>query len=566
MSVEDDEATLPPESLSVGLAEGGAEEIGALVILWSRDEPARAGEVLLVPPGRSPAPWIFGRGAAARGERRVIPARQRPGRVELQGGITCPRISREQLRLTPAAGRAIVIENTGRCPLVHEGREVTRAEIRPGEVVELRNELLLLCVTRPRLLPALPVDHPVPVQPFGEADASGIVGESPPVWELRRRFAAIARSHAHVLVQGASGTGKELVACAIHALSTRGARPMVSRNAATIPEGLVDAELFGNLRNYPNPGTPERVGLVGQADGSSLFLDELGELPAAIQARLLRVLDEGEYHRLGEPTARRSDFRLVAATNRPDGALKHDVLARFEARLTVPGLDARPEDVPLLITHLLRRQAAADASIARRFFPDGDLRAHPRVSPALVQALVRRRSTANVRDLAALLLRATLDGAGKYVDLTDDLRQILRDEPAATLRVEVLTREESARLAILRAHRFSATAAGRDPGYPGSRQTADLHLRQLVGRALVISAWDTRAAAALLAGEVDAELCEKAAARIKTFVENLERRLAEAGADDGSLRRSLADEWRGSADVVLALLDAIQSGSLRSRA
>ena len=81
--------------------------------------------------------------------------------------------------------------------------------------------------------------------------------------------------------------------------------------------------------DWTSPGTPERAGRVGQADGSSLFLDEIGELPAAIQARLLRVLDEGEYHRLGEPTARRSDFRLIAATNRPDGALKHDVLARY---------------------------------------------------------------------------------------------------------------------------------------------------------------------------------------------------------------------------------------------
>src|SRR4029077_9274313 len=127
-----------------------------------------------------------------------------------------------------------------------------------------------------------------------------------------------------VVIAGQSGSGKELVAQAIHALSGRADRRLVSRSAATLPEALIDAELFGNAKNYPNPGMVERSGLIGEAHGSTLFLDELGELPHAAQAHLLRVLDGGEYQRLGEAQARVSDFRLVVATNRILSSLKPD--------------------------------------------------------------------------------------------------------------------------------------------------------------------------------------------------------------------------------------------------
>src|SRR6185369_7117992 len=120
----------------------------------------------------------------------------------------------------------------------------------------------------------------------------------------------------------------------------------------------VDAELFGNVKNYPNPGTPEREGLIGEADGSTLFLDEIGELPVHMQAHLLRVLDRGgEYQRLGDSRAQRADLRVVAATNRPLDALKHDFLARLTLRLEIPSLDERRDDIPLLARHLLRRAA-----------------------------------------------------------------------------------------------------------------------------------------------------------------------------------------------------------------
>src|SRR5262249_51707936 len=200
----------------------------------------------------------------------------------------------------------------------------------PGDTLELGRQMVFLCVRRPAWITGAP---PAEEHSFGDADAHGIVGESPVIWQLRERIAFVGPRSGHALIHGESGTGKELVARALHACSLRTGRPLVARNAATIPEGLVDAELFGNVRNYPNAGMPGRPGLIGEADGGTLFLDELAELPVSLHAHLLRVLDGGEYTRLGEARPRRSDFRLIGATNRPESALKHDVLARLTFRI-----------------------------------------------------------------------------------------------------------------------------------------------------------------------------------------------------------------------------------------
>ncbi|MEQ1570458.1 MAG: sigma 54-interacting transcriptional regulator, partial [Myxococcota bacterium] len=242
--------------------------------------------------------------------------------------------------------------------------------------------------------------------------------------ELRARLRFLARRSEPVLVCGESGTGKELAAAAVHRRSDRSAGPFVARNAATLPEGLVDAELFGNARNYPNAGLPERPGLVGAADGGTLFLDEIGEMPTALQAHLLRVLDRGEYQRLGEARTRRADFRFVAATNRDPTELKHDVAARLPLRVELPGLGDRPEDVPLLMRHLLA-EARTDPELAERFF-DGE---HPRIAPELVVGLLRHRWTHHVRELRALVWRALETSPGRALVLGPEVRDRLRSEP-----------------------------------------------------------------------------------------------------------------------------------------
>jgi DNA-binding NtrC family response regulator len=165
----------------------------------------------------------------------------------------------------------------------------------------------------------------------------------------------------------------------------------------------MDAELFGNAKNYPNPGMVERPGLIGEAHGSTLFLDEVGELPLTAQAHLLRVLDRGEYQRLGEARARMSDFRLIAATNREASALKPDLLARLTFRIAVPDLNARQEDIPLLARHLLRCMAERGDPAALDLFAGRDPQAEPRIPLSWMLKLLRHRYQANVRELEGLL-------------------------------------------------------------------------------------------------------------------------------------------------------------------
>jgi two-component system nitrogen regulation response regulator GlnG/two-component system response regulator HydG len=300
--------------------------------------------------------------------------------------------------------------------LLVNGSRVTEAVVRAGDTLTLQNSVVFLVVRRSGM-PALGSYPARFAFPFGDADPHGMVGESPVAWALRDALAFAASSAHHVLLHGPSGAGKELAARTIHGISSRSEGSFVARNAATLPEGLVDAELFGNLKNYPNPGMPERRGLVGEADRGSLFLDEVGELPASLQAHLLRVLDrDGEYQRLGEARSSRADFRLIAATNRSPQELKHDLLARFASRIAIPALETRREDIPLLIRHLLERARAATPALARFFAPEG-----ARLDPTLVELLLRHPYTHELRELDRLLWVAASTSPGQYIAATPEV-------------------------------------------------------------------------------------------------------------------------------------------------
>jgi DNA-binding NtrC family response regulator len=343
---------------------------------------------------------------------------------------------------------------------------------------------------------------------------------------------------------------------------------MVSRNAATIPESIADAELFGNARGYPNPGMPERPGLVGASHGSTLFLDEIGELSQASQARLLRVLDEGEYQRLGESRQRLADIRVIGATNRQPSELKHDLLARLTLTVTVPDLNARREDIPLLIRHLLRRHANRDPRAFERFFPANSI--SPQLSREFVETLLHHHYTTNIRELEAQLLSAVVREPGPVIG-SSYARFAAKPEPkngpavACKDRVPTdkawLSDEDAQRLALLRRHRFSPTSCGRDPAYPGNRQTADLHFRYLVCRALAHGNWETVSAARLLAGDDDPSLVTKCSMRIEKFVSHLCARVAAEPA--AQLELALRDDWRMLAPAVLGLVDALRTTRAR---
>jgi two-component system, NtrC family, response regulator HydG len=408
-----EEETEPETGESMGQWEtrSGAKEGLGLVVLWSADTPEDLGSWLPVAASGAGGARVFGRGPARAEDPypRLSAFRQRPNHSELLPPFQSSALSRSQLVIRPLDQKTLEVENVGRRKLIVNGAVADRHEVRPGDVLEIGSRLALLCTTRPTRLPGAPIGSG---HPFGRADQHGMVGESPHAWQLRSDIAFAARRPGHLLILGATGTGKELAASALHALSARRG-PLVARNAATLPESLIDAELFGNPKGYPNPGTPEREGLIGAAHQGTLFLDEFADLPAGAQAHVLRVLDSGDYQRLGESTQRRSEFRLIAATNRPEGSLRADLLARFDFRLRVPELSKRREDVPLLLLHLFATATRDDPELRERYSQANGV---PRLAPGFVQRLAQQPLPGNVRDVRHLLWRALAESTNDALE------------------------------------------------------------------------------------------------------------------------------------------------------
>lgn len=194
----------------------------------------------------------------------------------------------------------------------------------------------------------------------------GIIGSSPSMLELFGKIRKVAPTNSNVLIQGESGTGKELVARALHNLSKRSRAPLISVNCAAIPESLIESELFGHEKGAFTGAIAGRAGLVEAADGGTLFLDEIGELPLEAQARLLRVVQDGEIRRVGAVQSQRVDVRLIAATHRDlkslakVGQFREDLYYRLHViSLHLPALRERGEDVAEIAQIFLTRQSEA---------------------------------------------------------------------------------------------------------------------------------------------------------------------------------------------------------------
>jgi DNA-binding NtrC family response regulator len=413
----------------------------ALVLVWSGAEPERVGEVLLPPQDDPSRAVVLGRAGpeALDNEERAIPVQQRPGLTTVGQPLSDKFLSRRQLRLKFGTD-AIELENLGKRPLRIDDSEARSGVVREGDLLECKDVLLWMCVRRPQELPPIRHSEQGPSHAFGAPDLHGFVGESATAWALRDEIAFAAHHKRHALLLGESGTGKELVAQAIHRMSPRAARPLVTRNAATLPSGIIDAELFGNIANYPQAGMPERAGVFGDADGGSLFLDEIGDLPQELQIHLLRVMDSGgEYQRLGDARRRSADVRIIGATNRPLSEIRADLQARLPLRISIPSLNERRDDIPLLVNHLLCRIAVEDARIAERFFSAWDKRRHvgaPRVSIDLMRALLQRSYTTHVRELGQLLWIALRTSPGDMLELTDAVEEEIAGPPGSGPRKE----------------------------------------------------------------------------------------------------------------------------------
>jgi two-component system nitrogen regulation response regulator NtrX len=255
--------------------------------------------------------------------------------------------------------------------------------------------------------------------------AGELVGESPPMLELRAMIQRVAPSGARVLISGESGTGKELVAAAIHAESPRRERPFVRVNCAAIPRDLVESEMFGHERGAFTGATDRRIGRFELAHTGTLLLDEVGDLGPEAQAKLLRAIEAREIERVGGGKPIRVDVRILAATNHDleravtEGRFREDLFFRLNViPLSVPPLRERPDDIPALVRHfagLLRRRSGQRA---------------PEWTDEAVQVLTRHRWPGNVRELANIVERLSILHAGRPIG-AQEVRSVLPAGDAA---------------------------------------------------------------------------------------------------------------------------------------
>jgi sigma-54-dependent transcriptional regulator len=304
-----------------------------------------------------------------------VPARAGNGVGKLEESLLMPLQSF-------AAHAAVAIRNAR---LFEENQRLIKQLDRQNEELIKENSRLLSKVTQKVVRP------------------KGLVGSSPPIERAVKLIERAAVSSVPILLRGETGTGKEMMASFIHSSSERAGKPFVAQNCAALPESLLESELFGHVRGAFTGAAANKPGLAHEAHQGTLFLDEIGDMPLSLQAKVLRLLQEGEVRRVGSTKAEYVDVRIVTATNAnledkiERGEFRKDLFYRLNVfPIVVPPLRERPSDIPRLIDHFL---SVAAASIGRR---------PPEVSPEALDALLRWSYPGNVRELKNILERAVL--------------------------------------------------------------------------------------------------------------------------------------------------------------
>ncbi|MCA1778502.1 MAG: nitrogen regulation protein NR(I) [Xanthomonadaceae bacterium] len=246
------------------------------------------------------------------------------------------------------------------------------------------------------------------------SDSTSLIGSAPAMQEVFRVIGRLSNSHLNVLLIGESGTGKECISRALHESSPRAGRPFIALNVAAIPSDLLESELFGYEKGAFSGADQARAGYFEQADGGCLFLDEIGDMPPPLQAKLLRVLAEGEFYRLGGRQCMSADVRIIAATNRDleqavsEGRFREDLYHRLNVvQLRIPPLKDRRDDVPLLLDHYLQR-AADELGTSRKHLGRDAL-----------NRLVAYDWPGNIRELVNLCRRLTALVPGSEIRVDD---------------------------------------------------------------------------------------------------------------------------------------------------
>jgi DNA-binding NtrC family response regulator len=315
-----------------------------------------------------------------------------------------------------------------------------------------------------------------------KAGSSELIGQSAPFVKLIESATRFAASDSFVLIQGASGTGKELIANLIHRRSPRNNRPFVAVNCASIPDALLESELFGHEKGAFTNAYSTKQGLVEVANGGSLFLDEVGDISPMIQPKLLRFLETGEFRRVGGTNLLTVDVRVVSATNKDlraeveAGRFREDLLYRLNVvTLIVPELKDRRDDIPVLAEYFLARKAKSKNV--------------KKLSPAAMELLMQYDWPGNVRELEHVLEGAILLSTGEYIE-DKDLSLYLhtseravqkagdgstgQEEPTGTLSLEEIERRHIEQ--VLRKNDFSRTKTAAELGI--SKKTLYLKIKR----------------------------------------------------------------------------------------
>jgi two-component system, NtrC family, nitrogen regulation response regulator GlnG len=376
--------------------------------------------------------------------RAALLSRADPGFAVPGSPATAPRplgdlhLSRSPLRFLPGnepgAVRALVGESRTRLVAdgqpVPEARDFTAAEVRQGVVLELADRVVLLL-------------HEAGAPGRSERLASiapvgGLIGESEGIKRVRDEIRRVADLDVPVLIRGETGTGKELVAHAIHAASRRGGSLCLSVNMGAIPPALAPAELFGTVRGAYTGAVRDQPGYFQRADGGTLFLDEIGEAPPEVQVMLLRVLETAEVQRVGGSAVQKIDVRLITATDAnlenaiEEGKFRAPLLHRLSGyEILIPPLRERRDDFGRLLLHFLRQELKAVGEEHRLALPAGT--AAPWLPTSLVARLARHDWPGNVRQLRNAVRQIVIDSrAVDRVQIGPQIERLLRevDQPS----------------------------------------------------------------------------------------------------------------------------------------
>ena len=287
----------------------------------------------------------------------------------------------------------------------------------------------------------------------GSSDIPQIVSESPAMKYVLNLVERIGPADANVLITGENGTGKEVITRVLHSISSRRAKPLISLNAGALAEGVFESELFGHVRGAFTDAKSDRVGRFELADGGTLFLDEIGNVPLNLQAKLLRVLETGEFERVGSSKTQKVNVRLLSATNADlqaevaQGRFRQDLLFRLNTvEIRLPPLRDRAEDIPILAEHFLKLHRERYRRPIMGFTAEA------------LDALRQHRWPGNVRELDHVIERAVLMSTGSVVTAFD---LALEATPDARLsaQLEEMSLEDAERLLIKKAlARFEGNA------------------------------------------------------------------------------------------------------------